>query len=279
MTKQKILCNVNDTANPDRKGTHLKISVITPCFNGARYLEETLHSIHDQKGDFELEHIVMDGGSTDGSLDILEKWSDRLSFVSEPDKGQSDAINKGFKQSTGKVITWLNTDDVYLPGALSEVVKVFNENTGARWVTGRCRIVNEQTEEIRKIISAYRNIHLAKFSYMRLLLDNYISQPSTFYTKELLDEAGGVDENLTYAMDYDLWLRFALIEPPVILKKELAAFRFHKEAKTGGSYEKSLQEANRVVRLYANKINKPWMGSINYWFYYKRTNIIYRLLE
>lgn len=257
----------------------MKISVITPCFNGAQYLEKTLHSIHDQRGDFDLEHIVMDGGSTDGTVDILEKWSDRLNFVSEPDKGQSHAINKGFRRATGEVLTWLNADDTYLSGALATVVNAYNENPKSGWVTGRCQIVDEEDREIRKAISAYRNLHLAKFSYMRLLLDNYISQPSTFFKRDLLEKAGGIDEDLTYAMDYDLWLRFGLIEAPVILKKELAAFRFHKAAKTGGSFEKSLVEANRVARRYAKKIDKPWMGSVNYWFYYKRTSFVYKLLD
>ena len=257
----------------------MKITVITPCYNSVRYLDATLESIHAQKGDFELEHIVMDGGSTDGTVDILERWRDKLQYVSDPDKGQSDAINKGFAKATVEVLAWINGDDLYLPGALNRVAAVFRNDQNARWAYGRCKIIDEYGQEIRKPITWWKNLLLRRFSYTKLLFEDFISQPATFFRRDLLEQAGPLDESLNFTMDYDLWLRFGQICQPVVIDYDLAAFRFHKEAKTGGSYEDSFKEANTISRKYSQQVGKPWIGSLNYWLYYKRTSLIYRLLD
>ena len=135
----------------------MKISVVTPCLNSKQFLERMLQSVHDQEGDFEIEHLIFDGGSTDGTLEILEKWSGKIDYVSEPDTGQSNALNKGFAKATGDVIAWLNADDIYLPGALAKVAQAFSD-PNTQWAYGQCIIIDPQDNEIRKPITWYKNL-------------------------------------------------------------------------------------------------------------------------
>lgn len=256
----------------------MKITVVTPTFNQAPYLERALRSIHEQKGDFELEHLVFDAGSTDGTVEILEQWKDRLDFVSEPDRGQSHALNKGFAKATGDVLAWLNSDDLYMPGALEAAVRFFRQRPEVRWAYGRCIIIDEHDREIRRSITWYKHVLLRRFSFNKLLIENYISQPATFFSRSLLNEVGEIDEDLHFAMDYDLWLRFARIAPAGVIDAEMAAIRLHADCKTGSDFHSSLQEANRVSRKHADAAGFPLAGKINYWTYYKRTALIYRLI-
>ncbi len=257
----------------------MKLTIITPSFNQARYLERTLRSIHEQEGTFTLQHLVMDGGSTDESVAILERWKEKLQYVSEADKGQSDALRKGIARATGDVVGWINSDDLLLPGALAAVAGYFQANPAVRWAYGRCRIIDEHDREIRRWVTRYKELLGRRFSLPLLLLENYISQPATFFRKDLYEEVGGLDIGLTYDMDYDLWLRFGKLAAPGHIDGELAAFRFHTEAKTGGQVENSLRAANQTARRHAHDLGKPWLGEVNYWLYYKRTALIYRWLE
>jgi len=257
----------------------MKISIVTPSFNQAGFLERTLRSIHDQRGSFELEHIVIDGGSTDGSVEILERWKDRLWYVSEPDRGQSHALNKGIARAAGEIIGWVNSDDVLLPGALQRLAECFAAHPDCRWVCGRCRIIDEHDREIRKWIRSYKNLLLGLSSHTLLLFENYIAQPSTFFRKELFEAAGGIDESLHYTMDYDLFLRFRRLCRPYIVKDYLAGFRFYTACKTGGLFDKQLREANSLSRKYSREMGKAWIGAANYWLYFKRTALIYKLMQ
>jgi glycosyltransferase involved in cell wall biosynthesis len=257
----------------------VKISIITPSFNQVQYLERTLESVHAQTGDFELEHIVVDGGSTDGSVALLERWKDKLWYVSERDRGQSHALNKGMARATGHLATWINSDDMLLPGALHTVARFFAERPTVQWAYGRSLIVDEQDREIRKWIRRYKDLMGRRYSYERLLLENYISQPSTFFRRALYDQVGGVDEALTYDMDYDLWLRFGRVADAAFIDATLASFRFHNASKTGGQVEQSLRAANQTARRHARDLGKPWLGELNYWLYYKRTALIYKVMD
>lgn len=256
----------------------MKISVITPSFNQATYLERALRSIHEQRGDFELEHWVIDGGSTDGSVELLQRWSDKLRFVSEPDRGQSHALNKGLERATGEIICWLNSDDLLLPGALAKVAAYFRSHAQIRWAYGGCLIVDEHDREIRRAITRYKNWLGRRYCYTKVLIENFISQPSTFFTRELVEAVGGINESLKYDMDYELWLRFGLVCDPGRIDHDLACFRFYAECKTGGDIEPTLRVAYELARDYAVKIGKPWAGWLNYLWYYKRTSLIYRLM-
>lgn len=230
----------------------MKISIVTTNYNTDKYLEQTIKSVLNQKGDFELEYIITDGGSTDNSLDIIKKYKDRLKYISEKDKGQSDGINKGLKMATGDIVAFLNADDVYTDGALDKVVTYFKENPDCMWLTGYCKIIDENGKQIKKYITEYKNRRLRKFTFEQLLIENCISQPATFWRRKLHDEVGYIDESLHYSMDQDLWARFASKYKLHLIKDYLAEFRFTPDTKTGSSIEKTLKESRQIAQRYTN---------------------------
>lgn len=227
-----------------------KISVITPTLNQGRFIERTIRSIHGQ-GYPNLEHIVVDGGSTDGTLDILKRYEDRLQWSSEKDAGQADAINRGIGRSSGEIITYLNSDDIYETGALLRVAESFAKNPDAQWLTGRCRIINEQDLEVRRAITAYKNFLLDRYSYALLLVTNPLSQPSTFWRRNVVDEIGLFDMNEHYVMDYDYWLRIGSKYPPLVLKDYLAGFRVYAASKTSSTFLRSFREELEIAKKYS----------------------------
>jgi glycosyltransferase involved in cell wall biosynthesis len=228
----------------------VKFTIITPSFNQGAFIERTIRSVLEQKGDFELEYLVIDGGSADETLSILDRYRDRLSWVSEADRGQSDAINKGFARAAGDVVAWLNSDDVYLPGALERVASTLR-GTGARWAFGQCRIIDDRDREIRRAIAWYKNRLSRRYSLRRLLTKDFIPQPATFFRRDLLEQAGPLDLESHYAMDYELWLRFAKICDPAFIPHDLAGFRWHGTSKSSGSYRKAAWEAYEAARRHA----------------------------
>lgn len=254
----------------------MKVSVITPSFNQGKYIERTIQSVLNQKGDFELEHLIIDGGSTDNTLDILKKYKGRIDWVSEKDRGQSHAINKGFSKAKGDIIGWLNSDDLYEDGTIQKVMDIFKKDINCKWVAGRCRIIDEQGKEIRKAVTGYKNKWLGRYSYDRLLVEDFISQPAVFFKKSFLNEVGLLDEKLHYVMDYDLWLRMGIKAEPVILKDYLASFRFYSGSKTGGELKKSLNEVHQLCRRYAKGRKNILMGN---WMYRMKILIGYGLLS
>jgi len=230
----------------------VKISIITPSFNQDKYIKSTLESVLNQKGDFDLQLIVIDGGSTDNSLNILNKYSNKITLISEKDEGQSDALNKGLMMAEGEIIGWLNSDDIYYPNALQSVCTRFAKNKNTEWVYGKCNIINEKGVEIRKNITAYKNHRMRKFSYNKLLHENFISQPAVFFRKELLLNTGFVDKGLRYTMDYDLWLRLAKISKPEFIPIYLAGFRRHNDSKSENNYKDQFQEQYIVMGKNSN---------------------------
>ena len=173
-TKRKRFYLYEAMEYPD---SNIKFSIITPSFNQEEFIERTLRSVIDQQGDFSMEHLVMDGGSTDGTLEILGKYAENITAVSEPDRGMADALNKGFALATGEIIGWLNSDDLYMPGALQKVTAYFNLHPECRWLYGNCLIIDEADQETRKWITAYKNRKARKFHYEALL----IYQPQQFH--------------------------------------------------------------------------------------------------
>lgn len=230
----------------------MKFSIVTPSYNQARFIERTIRSVLDQRGDFELEYLVVDGGSTDGTLSILDRHRDRLRFTSEPDGGQVDALRKGFAQATGDVVAWLNSDDMYLPGALDQVARALRD-PGVHWCFGQCRIVDEEDAEIRKGIAWYKNRLSRRYSLRWLLVTDFIPQPATFFRRDLFEEAGGLDPAFQYAMDYELWLRFARLSRPVFIPRDLASFRWHRASKSSGGYRAAAREAFSAARRHARR--------------------------
>lgn len=227
-----------------------KISIITPSFNQVTFLKETVNSIINQEVNLETEHIIVDGGSTDGSVELLKSLRDQVLWLSEPDLGQADAVNKGIRMASGNIIGWLNSDDLYLPGALQAVADYFRDHPGCRWIYGRCRIIDDKGKERWDWITRYKNARLKKFTLEKLLRENFISQPAVFFRKELFEEAGGLDLSLKYAMDYDLWLRFGKITPAGVIHKDLASFRRHSSSKSETGFRDQFFEQYAVSRKY-----------------------------
>jgi glycosyltransferase involved in cell wall biosynthesis len=199
------------------------LTIVTPCLNAAATIEATLASVRAQ--DYpHLEHIVVDGGSTDGTLEILER-AEGIRWISEPDRGLAHAMNKGIAMAGGDVIGEINADDVYEPGALRAVGEAFRDNPGAAWLTGYCRIIDGAGQEIRRPVTAYKNAFLRRFSLRLYLTHNFVSAPATFFRRDVLQDIGGFDERYRISVDYDLQLRIARRHDPIVLRRYLASFR------------------------------------------------------
>lgn len=233
------------------------ISVITPSFNQAAYIEDTIKTVLQQETGFNFEYLVMDGGSTDGTLQLLENYSGRLTWFSEPDKGQSDALNKGIAHAQGEIIGWLNSDDLYLPGTLQKVADYFTNHPDCDWLYGRCRIVDDENREIRKMITWYKNLVSRKFHLPLLLIENFISQPAVFFRQSAFEKTGPLALDLPLAMDYDLWLRMAMLGPPGVVHDYLASFRVHRQAKSAIHSRKQFLEQFEIHKKYDKR--KLWL--------------------
>jgi glycosyltransferase involved in cell wall biosynthesis len=212
----------------------VRISIVIPCRNAARWLEGTLSSVLEQ--DYgAVEVIVRDGGSTDGSLAILERYHDRIAdCVSQWDGGQADAIRRGFASASGEIQGWLNADDVYLPGALSAVAHYFEANPKVGVVVGGCVLIDALGAVVRDAIGAPRFNLGANLSVNRLLAVGCkgFNQPATFWRRDVYEAVGGIDPALQFSMDYDFYLRAAHVARFGRLARCLAAFRQHPESKS-----------------------------------------------
>ena len=227
----------------------MKFSVVVPSLNQAPFIAEGVRSVLDQTGDFEVECIVIDGGSTDGSVDILRDIAASrlpagraLHWVSEPDRGQADAINKGFRSATGEILAYLNCDDRYRPDTIQRVAEALRLAPQAAWLTSYCRVVDAEGNEIQRGVTAYRNFWLRRYSYTALRMLNFVAQPATFWRRSAAAQAGPFDETLSYTMDYDYWLRLGRISDPLVIREYLADFRIHGQSKSGTAYVKQFRE-------------------------------------
>jgi len=243
----------------------MRFCIVTPSFNQRPYLEQTAQSILGQTGDFQLTWLVIDGRSNDGTVDFLKSIPDpRLKWISEPDQGQADALNKGFRQADGDVIGWLNSDDLYVPGALSAVADALRPRPDAGWVVGQCQIINAQGRQVRSGISRYKNRHLKRYSYRQLLRENFVAQPAVFWRRQWAEKVGPLDPSLYYTMDYDLWLRLGREGDPIVLDQPLAQFRVHPTSKTGIPTRKQFDEGTRVAERYlGNDRASRWIHKFN----------------
>lgn len=229
------------------------ISLVTPSLNQGRFLREALESALGQ-GYPALELHVQDGGSKDGTLAVLEEYRGRVTWASEADSGQADAINRGLSRATGDVLGYLNGDDLLLPGALGTVGAAFVENPRARLVYGRAVYVDEEGRRIGPCLTR-------PWDRRRLADYCFVAQPAAFFRRSLREEVGPFDVSLHHAMDYDFWLRAAgvLREDEVLyLDRELAACRLHGEAKTVVGWDRALAEILAVVKRRAGYVSLWW---------------------
>jgi len=233
----------------------VKFSVITPNYNGARFLERALHSVQQQLGSgIEVEHIVMDAMSTDESEQILSQHAETAHVVREKDTGPANAINKGLGLATGDILAWLNADDVYEPDAFERVAAVFAENPRSAFCFGRCKIIDEGGEEIRKGITRFKEAFFPLSSRFTLQSINYISQPAMFFRRSAFEQAGFLREDFKAAWDYEFILRLwhqgravCVPGPP------LANFRWHAGSISGTHFRQQFKEEFEVARADAGR--------------------------
>jgi glycosyltransferase involved in cell wall biosynthesis len=226
----------------------LKISIITPALNRVKYLPECIESVLGQGYGY-AEHVIVDGGSMDGTVEFLQsatvKYGDRIKWISQPDRGMSHAVNRGFKMASGDVIGWMGADDKLAKGTLSTVASYFAKNPAAFWLYGSFVIVDDQG-------NAIRNMRAKPFDRKRFLRTGYICGPSVFSRAELARKVGPVREDLKYAMDFEWYLRMAAIAQPHKLDAVLAYFSWHPGSITMDQRLAQLDEALRFSLPFAS---------------------------
>jgi glycosyltransferase involved in cell wall biosynthesis len=229
------------------------LSIITPSFNQGRFIERTIKSVLSQKVD-ELEYIVIDGGSTDNTIDILRNYDDHIHWVSERDNGQADGVNKGLKKATGEIIGWLNSDDIYYDGALSAAQDFFSNHPDIEAIYGDADHIDATDDTIEPY-------YTEDWNYDRLKEVCFMCQPAVFFRRRLTEKYGLLDDRLRYCMDYEYWLRIGKLTPFVRLRKKLAGSRMYNENKTLGSRVFVHQEINNMFKNKFGLVPAKWIFS------------------
>ncbi len=232
------------------------VTIVTPSYNQGRFIEATITSVLNQ-GYPNLEYLVIDGGSTDNTLDILKQYDGKLKWISEKDKGQSDAINKGFKLARGEIVAWLNSDDTYEPGAIHAAVDYFNKHDNVALVYGEGDIIDEFGLKVKRF-DATQDFDL----WTLIHVWDYIMQPATFFRRDALKQVNYLEENLHWCMDWDLWIKLALKYDVGYINQVFANSREYAETKTSTGGWKRFREIISLMRKYGNKKYPPG------WFLY-----------
>lgn len=238
------------------------VSIVTPSFNQGEFIEETINSVLNQNYT-NIEYIIMDGGSTDNTVSIIKNYEDHLKWVSEPDKGQSDAINKGWNIASGEIFAWLNSDDVYTPGAVEAAVKKLVEHPEAGMVYGNAYKIDIKGNQIgtrRSPDAGIRWIHWF----------GSLPQPTTFFRASVLNRVGFLDPHLHYAMDHDLFLRIASVSDLIYLPRFQALMRFYVGTKTSQNIQANWDEKLLVLRRYQSYWLFSWLWIRYLWFRFGR---------
>ena len=268
---------MNPSANPVPT-----VSIITPSYNQGEFIEEAIVSVLSQEGDFFLDFIIMDGGSTDNSVEIIRKYDGMLRqdkwpvscrginyrWTSGPDRGQADAVNKGFAMAQGQLLGWLNSDDTYLPLAVSRVLSHFNKNPDSIMLYGKAYY----TDKKNVVTSSYPT---EPFSLKRLQETCFICQPAAFIRAEVLETVSGLDERLQASMDYDLWIRMGKIFNGRIdyIEEYLATSRMYQENKTNVIRDRVLKENLALMQKHFGYVEGIHIASCFYDIYQNPENL------
>lgn len=232
------------------------VSIVTPSYNQAPFLRSTIESVLAQ--DYpHVEYIIMDGGSTDGSVEVIRAYADHLAhWQSAPDGGQANAINAGWQRARGEIVAYLNSDDTLQPQAVRLSVQALQENPNAGLSYGSCAWVNEQGQHLGLM-------EARPFTVQELLLHNRLAQPSVFVRRAALDHVGMLDSLMHHMLDYDLWLRLALHYPVVRVPELISNFRLHDDSKTASQYKLFLKDNLRLLdKAFANPALPPELKSL-----------------
>lgn len=236
----------------------MRFTVVTPCYNSARFLAQCLDSVQAQRGDgLEVEHIVIDGGSRDGSWDLIQSRAGSLAFtVSEKDNGPAHAINKGLRRATGDALCWLNADDLLEPGALARVAAALATHPDAAFAFGRCPIIDESGAEIRRGITRVKEACFPVSCRFLHQILNYVSQPACFFRRAALDRAGLLREDWVAAWDYEYILRYwRLGGGRVVPGGPLAKFRWRPDSISGSRFITQFDEEWRACAADAGRFS------------------------
>ena len=218
------------------------ISIVTPSYNHVKFIEKTMLSVLNQTG-VDFEYIVVDGGSKDGTVDLIRKYEDRLAWwVSKKDSGQTEAINKGFARAKGDILAWINSDDTYQPGAFVRAATYLNDHPEVGMVYGDANFINESGNVIGKFPAAQTDYGRLWRGYV------HVPQQSAFFRADLWRKVGPLDPSFYFAMDYDLWVRIAKLASLVYIPELWANFRLHGDAKTIASDDRCWPEMLKVHR-------------------------------
>ncbi len=230
----------------------MKVSIITPSFNQGQFIERTLQSVASQTG-AEIEHVVFDGASTDDTVAVLESFGSGVRWVSEKDRGQTDAVNKGIRATDGDIIGWLNSDDIYYAGAIQSVVEFFEAHPDIDVVYGMADHIDLQDQ-------AFESYPTEPWDFARLQDVCFICQPALFFRRRVVDEHGLLDESLNYCMDYAYWLRLGKAGVRfAYLERKLAGSRLYADNKTMGSRLKVHKEINDMFKAMFGHVPDKWL--------------------
>lgn len=231
----------------------MKVSIITPSYNHGEYIEHTLESVAMQRKNVIIEHMVIDGGSTDNTIKVLKSFSPPVRWISEKDNGQADAVNKGILSTNGEIIGWLNSDDIYYPGTVETIVKYFEANPEIDLVYGMADHIDQENK-------AFESYPTEPWNFKRLQEICYICQPALFFRRRVVEKYGLLDETLNFCMDYEYWLRLGMAGAKFgYLKKKLAGSRLYFENKTLSCRIEVHKEINDVFINLFGKVPDRWL--------------------